>query len=80
MMNDEFKLSIMNTEHVKPYAQAIANCIASCTNHRQLECCFDMIERFKQVFKPFYSPIKLHQQIGQLHEMYNAQHATIGLI
>lgn len=40
----------MTKEHFNDYKQAIINCIESCKTPPQLQCCWDMLYRFRDVF------------------------------
>lgn len=70
----------MTTKHFTPYQQTIAACIVSCTNVEQLACCFDMIERFKEIFKPFMSGTVVHEAVGRLNEKYAIRQAEMGIL
>ncbi len=70
----------MTGENFEPYWQTIANCIESCTNNEQLACCYDIIERFKEVFKPSINPILLHEKAGRLYAKYHTRQAQIGIM
>lgn len=42
----------MTKINFETYQQVIENSIQSCITIEQLHCCWDMIERFEEVFKP----------------------------
>lgn len=41
----------MIASHFIPYKQVIIRSINSCITTEQLQCCFDMVGHFKEVFK-----------------------------
>ncbi|HOZ95372.1 MAG TPA: hypothetical protein PLS07_00760 [Niabella sp.] len=69
----------MTSKHFAPYQQVIAASIRSCTNNEQLFCCYDMIDRFKEIFKPFMSGLSVHQAAGDLYEAYHRRQAELGV-
>jgi hypothetical protein len=40
----------MTADHFIPYKEVILRCIDNCTNQAHLECCYDLVSRFPEVF------------------------------
>lgn len=62
------------------YKTLIARCINSCDNPIQLYCTYDMIDRFKEVFKFSISPQSLDVAANELYEAYRMKLDTITIL
>lgn len=61
----------MSPHNFNPYKEVIESSIKSCLNTNQLNCCWDMIERFKEVFMPHKTPKEISLAANELYELYS---------
>jgi len=60
----------MKPENFEPYEKLIADNIESCIHPEQLNCCWDMIERFTEVFTPLLGEEKVSKSANWLMFKY----------
>lgn len=60
----------MKAQNFEPYKQLIADSIESCNHVEQLHCCWDMIERFSEVFTPLLGQSKVSPEANWLMFKY----------
>lgn len=61
---------IVTKKHFNSYRQTILTCIDSCTNLNQLDCCWDMFERFRTIFIPLVDVKHLIASSNEIMDAY----------
>ncbi len=69
----------MKAQNFEPYEEVIANSIESCLTPDQLHCCWDMIERFIEVFTPLVDAEKVSKSANQLMFKYGDKQSLLSL-
>ncbi len=68
---------IITKDLFSPYKQAIINCIGSCTSMPQMHCCWDMLDRFREVFKNIVDVKLIIKASDEIVETYMIRQAEI---
>lgn len=69
----------MTAQHFEAYKETIMKCIESCTNTRQLACCWDMMQRFSDLFT-YYLPVEnAHKAVYDIIAAYDQRETILSI-
>lgn len=70
----------MTAKHFGAYKETIIRCIESCTNTMQLACCWDMLQRFGDIFT-YRLPVKnTDKAVDEIITAYEIKESILSII